>query len=67
VDIPECFTQYNNAFIFDDVGYARQLYGFRVGADGAHRCTRCGECVPRCPQGIAIPDRLEEVATLFAK
>jgi len=68
VDIPECFTQYNNAFIFDDVRYARQLYGFRVGEEGsAVRCTRCGECLQRCPQKIAIPDRLVEVARLLVK
>jgi predicted aldo/keto reductase-like oxidoreductase len=27
---------------------------------------RCGECLPKCPQGIAIPDRLEEAHSYLA-
>jgi uncharacterized protein len=27
----------------------------------ASQCIQCGECLDKCPQGIAIPDMLEQV------
>jgi len=62
VKIPEVFGLYNQAAMFD----SRKSSGFwykdslsSKGA-GAEACARCGECLSKCPQGIAIPDRLEE-------
>ncbi|MFR9189133.1 MAG: 4Fe-4S binding protein [Anaerotruncus massiliensis (ex Togo et al. 2019)] len=31
----------------------------------AGRCVGCGRCVSHCPQGIAIPQRLGEIAALM--
>ena len=28
-------------------------------------CTKCGACVPKCPQKIAIPQELERVKAVF--
>lgn len=28
-------------------------------------CNRCGDCLPRCPQGLAIPDLLFQAHQLF--
>jgi predicted aldo/keto reductase-like oxidoreductase len=62
VAIPDVFNLYNTAVMFDakadrsrwyDIGYVKE-------GKGADKCSRCGECLPKCPQHIAIPDMLEE-------
>jgi hypothetical protein len=32
---------------------------------GAHECTRCGECLDRCPFGVDIISKMDEAARLF--
>jgi predicted aldo/keto reductase-like oxidoreductase len=56
VAIPDVFSSYNTAFMFDDLRRPRFEYkAFVMGAGGgADRCTECGECEPKCPQNIAI-------------
>lgn len=39
--------------------YERLLNTPRLGAP-ASACVECGECAPKCPQNIAIPERLKE-------
>jgi len=61
VDIPEVFGHYNTASMYDDLaGRAPWYRGMVKGGSAADACTRCGECLEKCPQHIAIPDRLEE-------
>jgi predicted aldo/keto reductase-like oxidoreductase len=62
VVIPEVFSMYNAGSMFDMRKDRSGWYKASLVADGhdASVCTRCGACVPKCPQGIAIPDRLEE-------
>jgi predicted aldo/keto reductase-like oxidoreductase len=62
VDIPGTFSAYNTATMFDAPKHGAWLYRTFVvsGGGGADQCTRCGECEDKCPQSIAIPDRLEE-------
>jgi predicted aldo/keto reductase-like oxidoreductase len=33
--------------------------------DGAHECTRCGECLDRCPFGVDIVAKMDEAAATF--
>jgi predicted aldo/keto reductase-like oxidoreductase len=49
-------SAYNTAFMFEDPHAPRFAYrAFIMGAGGgADQCTECGECEPKCPQGIAI-------------
>jgi predicted aldo/keto reductase-like oxidoreductase len=62
VPIPELFGMYNAASMFDTrkgtSGWYKAQY--LSSGHGADSCIRCGECLAKCPQGIAIPDRLEE-------
>ncbi|MHB1133380.1 MAG: aldo/keto reductase [Chloroflexota bacterium] len=63
VDIPENFQLLNYYRLHELGGYARAAYArlLQSGAS-ASACLACGECAPKCPQGLAISRRLEEVA-----
>ncbi len=58
VDIPLCFTCYNDIAI---EGRLRSsiYYLLRVGEHNASRCTACGKCERHCPQNIAIREQLK--------
>jgi uncharacterized protein len=62
VAIPDVFSSYNTATMFDARQTASNVYRYWVmgGGHGADQCARCGECEPKCPQQISIPDMLEE-------
>jgi predicted aldo/keto reductase-like oxidoreductase len=66
VDIPLCFSTYN-----DLESQSRYLtlfaYIFRAHAHEASLCQSCGGCLPRCPQHIDIPDKLNEVVRRMEK
>jgi predicted aldo/keto reductase-like oxidoreductase len=66
VDIPECFSLYNEAFIYGDTAGAKSGYHIfaRYGGAAAN-CTECGECEARCPQGLTIRKHLKAVRALL--
>jgi predicted aldo/keto reductase-like oxidoreductase len=65
VDIPGCIRTLNDARLYDDVEGARSAYS-KIGGK-ASACTQCGSCEERCPQGIAVPDVLEEAVRIFGE
>lgn len=71
VDIPVCFTIYNNYFMFDSDANRRTSkfhYGFRLKPEQqASNCIACGKCETHCPQHIQIINTLKEVDALFHK
>ncbi|MEO5369342.1 MAG: aldo/keto reductase [Magnetococcus sp. DMHC-1] len=71
IDIPELLRLLKLAVCYDMVEFGRYRYGnmqpdnrWVPGAKGV-ACNRCGECLPRCPEGLAIPDRMLEVHNLL--
>jgi hypothetical protein len=65
--IQDIFGQWNNAVMFDDRERMSTWYrnGIAAKGKGVDACTQCGVCVPNCPQGIAIPERLVEAAAVL--
>lgn len=69
VSIPMCFETYNKMHMFGNIQEGKFLYALRmsgeIGGEGpgyASQCVSCGQCMENCPQHIAIPDVLAELA-----
>ena len=62
VSIPDVFASYNTGSMFETWQAAAFAYDAFVvrGGHGADQCVQCGECEPKCPQGIPIPVKLQE-------
>ena len=81
VDIPLVFSHYNKC-IRDkqmplnsrDADYQEKRQAFLLGYDQqvpklaqADQCVDCEECLPKCPQGIQIPNRMAEITQFVEK
>ncbi len=67
VDIPRCFDLYSSKHAFRDKSaglfYLGLLGGYQTGRSAmASDCKDCGACLDKCPQSLAIPELLREVA-----
>lgn len=72
VDIPTCFSYYNNhslqGGLFPFSMYIQGTDGLINGKPSkASLCKSCGVCVKKCPQQIDIPMQLKEVAKTMEK
>jgi predicted aldo/keto reductase-like oxidoreductase len=66
VNIPGCFTMFNNAHMLDDIHTFRTAYHIQIGPSRkASNCIQCGLCEEACPQGIPIRGMLKETVRLF--
>jgi len=65
VNIPGCFSGYNMSYVlgfFSGIQlYINSTLGLGSTSTGPGKCTNCGVCLKKCPQSIAIPDRLKDV------
>jgi predicted aldo/keto reductase-like oxidoreductase len=66
VNIPGCFSSYNDKFLLEDKmyrwKYAQTLGAFSKEPAFASKCMECGKCEPHCPQNIEIRKELKAVA-----
>ncbi len=69
VKIPVMFKLYNSYTGYSRKEKALERYkSWREQDEGkftADLCVRCNQCIEKCPQGIAIPDRLEELDSIL--
>ncbi|MDR0222707.1 MAG: aldo/keto reductase [Oscillospiraceae bacterium] len=65
VNIPECFSAYNDSRSFGKVSgiaqYIRNTGAMISKKGSAGSCVKCGKCSPRCPQGISVEAELKTV------
>lgn len=67
VDIPGVFELYNDAHMYGNLARQQMAYrDFLADGERADSCTACGECVEKCPQGIAVPEWLERAQAFLA-
>ena len=67
VNIPLCFSYYNDRYIYDDKSIKFVYMGVLAGVDGtkpsyASLCKNCGKCERHCPQHIQIRNNLKNVS-----
>ena len=68
VDIPEIFSIYSQYNIFGkEKAFVQDYEEVVEHGNGAEHCVRCMACTTKCPQMIAIPDKLEMIAKLYAQ
>ena len=67
-DIPEIFSIYSQYKIFGkEKAFVQDYEEVVEHGNGAEHCVRCMACTTKCPQMIAIPDKLEMIAKLYAQ
>ncbi len=66
VDIPGCFSHYNDKYLISDKGirlqYYRNLGAVAAQPSYASQCKDCGKCESHCPQKISIRSELKTVS-----
>ena len=60
VNIPDILELYNDAHMFGDPARQRVFYTWLDEDERADKCTACGECEDKCPQGIAVSSWMEK-------
>ena len=62
VSIPERFDLMNQHRVWGRTEQARSEYQKLLASESEGECEECGECLEKCPQGLAIIDQLKETA-----
>lgn len=67
VAIPNIFSLYNEAKIYDKYEENKERYLNFKEKSGAENCVQCGQCEEACPQNLKIIDHLKEISAYFAE
>ncbi|MEO0928982.1 MAG: 4Fe-4S dicluster domain-containing protein, partial [Cyanobacteria bacterium J06643_13] len=66
INIPEVLRLRNLAVAYDMSDYGQYRYGMLENAGHwfpgmkGNKCTDCGDCLPRCPENLDIPNLLRD-------
>jgi predicted aldo/keto reductase-like oxidoreductase len=72
VEIPRVFSIFNDYREMESRGFDMSKmvfineYRSLTDSEQAHNCVTCGACLEHCPQGIAIPEYMKEIADFVA-
>lgn len=72
INIPEVLRLRNLAIAFEMINFGKYRYRMFENADHwfwgrkASYCTRCNDCLPRCPEQLKIPDLLDLAHKMFS-
>ena len=62
VDIPGCFSVWNNYHIYQNYNIVKQDWEINIGeSHQAKNCVKCGKCEAACPQKLSVREDLEKV------
>lgn len=66
VAIPNVFSLYNEAQIYDEYDENKKRYFRMSESSRADNCIECGQCEEACPQNLEIIDYLKDVTSYFS-
>jgi uncharacterized protein len=59
IAIPEVLSLFNDAMFHSRAWPVEEYRAYLRAGKGADQCASCGDCEPRCPEGISIAEELE--------
>ncbi len=68
INIPKIFDAYNEYIRYENRGHTHWRYNNEFSdSEKPESCTRCGNCLEKCPQHINIPDELVKAHALLSR
>ena len=64
--LPNIYDDTASEAFLEKSGYLIKTFSTNMAArESAFHCIECGQCLPRCPQGIAIPSQMNHISRII--